>query len=128
MKRLKIQAEKCTGCKICMATCSIIHYGFVSPLFSGIQIATHNHRYKQVYCVQCPKPPCVEACPEQNIIVKGEIVTVKGDCSLCGKCVEVCPYKAILIPPGAKKPVKCDLCMGKPKCVEMCPSGALTFS
>ena len=42
-------------------------------------------------------------------------------------CIGACPYSAILVTPE-KEVMLCDVCNGSPKCVEICPTGAIVFT
>lgn len=55
-----------------------------------------------------------------------EIVVAPTICNLCGKCEKLCPIGAIeqhddLI-------YVCDLCGGRPKCVDMCTEQAIVYA
>lgn len=51
------------------------------------------------------------------------IVVNKEGCIRCGACEGICPTSAIAVSP--EDVIYCDLCAGEPKCVEICPQGAL---
>jgi len=51
------------------------------------------------------------------------IVVNKEGCIRCGACQGTCPTDAIAVSP--EDVIYCDLCSGEPKCVEICPQGAL---
>ncbi len=51
------------------------------------------------------------------------IVVNKEDCIRCGACEGTCPTAAIAVSP--EDVVYCDVCGGEPKCVDICPTGAL---
>ncbi|MDR1722120.1 MAG: 4Fe-4S binding protein [Methanobrevibacter sp.] len=51
------------------------------------------------------------------------IVVNQEDCIKCGACEGTCPSTAIVL--EGQKVVNCDICGGAPKCVEICPNGAL---
>lgn len=80
-----------------------------------------------VVCTQCEERYCLE-CPVNAITVGslGEIVVAPTICNLCGSCKKQCPIGAIdqhndLI-------YVCDLCGGRPKCVDMCTEQAIVFA
>lgn len=56
-------------------------------------------------CVKCKR--CLKACLQNAIDInnKGEIITDREVCTLCGKCTEICPKEARLIK-GDKKTVE----------------------
>ena len=60
--------------------------------------------------------------PESQSMVN-EVMYTASNCRRCGRCVEVCPNKAISI---SDETVRTDriLCQGCGKCVEACPNGA----
>jgi Fe-S-cluster-containing dehydrogenase component len=82
-------------------------------------------------CLQCAHPvPCATACPQGAITVAqntGARVISKTKCVGCGTCLKACPWAMTSLDEAAKKATKCDLCGGAPKCVKVCPSGALTY-
>ena len=51
------------------------------------------------------------------------IVVNKEDCIRCGACQGTCPTAAITVSPEDVN--YCDICGGAPKCVDICPTGAL---
>jgi Fe-S-cluster-containing dehydrogenase component len=51
----------------------------------------------------------------------------KEKCNNCTLCIAACPYQAIVLTPQ-KDVLLCDVCGGSPKCVEMCPTGAIQFA
>jgi Fe-S-cluster-containing dehydrogenase component len=85
----------------------------------------------QDLCKQCPHPvPCANICPEDAIVVapvgKARMVD-REKCTGCGVCLKACPWEMISFDPDTQKATKCHLCSGKPKCVEACPAGALSY-
>ncbi|BAW31847.1 MAG TPA: 4Fe-4S binding protein [Methanothermobacter sp.] len=52
------------------------------------------------------------------------IIVNKEDCIRCGACEGTCPSEAIEV--TSEDVIYCDLCDGEPKCVEVCPNGALS--
>ncbi|MCD6325553.1 4Fe-4S binding protein, partial [Candidatus Bathyarchaeota archaeon] len=51
------------------------------------------------------------------------VIVDKEKCTACGRCVEACPGKIPYMHPTENYAVICDLCGGKPKCVEACAEG-----
>ena len=82
----------------------------------------------QNICFQCPKPDCMEACPEEAIFIndRGVVVVDVSKCDGCGDCVDACAY-GMIEQYGSGKAFKCDLCGGTPACVDECKYGALLF-
>jgi len=70
------------------------------------------------------------ACPIPEAMKKkgktGAIV-VTDKCIGCGECVTACPYGVIFVDTFLQKAIKCDLCDGKPQCVEHCNYEALKY-
>ncbi len=66
-------------------------------------------------CIWCSNPEGQKACPE--------LLLVKERCSGCGRCINVCPRKAIVVLSGLSYTDK-DLCIKCGKCVKECPNQA----
>jgi Flp pilus assembly CpaF family ATPase/NAD-dependent dihydropyrimidine dehydrogenase PreA subunit len=75
--------------------------------------------------MHCEDAPCVSSCPKGAFIevLRGVYAMDRCLCDGCGTCAEKCPWNAIEIVDG--KAVKCDMCIGKPKCVQVCPLNCL---
>ena len=70
-------------------------------------------------------------CPtkaRKRIPETGAVVTDEKWCVGCKSCIYACPYGAPSIHPVTRKTMTCDLCDGKPRCVETCTVGALSYS
>ena len=70
------------------------------PLINIIKFACNACPEKQVVvtnlCQGCLAHPCKEVCPKDAIrIVNGKSVIDQEKCIKCGRCMDVCPYKAI---------------------------------
>jgi Fe-S-cluster-containing hydrogenase component 2 len=48
-------------------------------------------------------------------------------CISCQQCVISCPFGAIFVHDDVATPFKCDLCGGRPQCVQHCPKQALQY-
>ena len=131
-KTFFIRAEFCTGCGICQLACSLIKEKEASPAIAWISIkrlVMDGIMLPQI-CVNCTKPRCMEACRRKAIVKDAETgwVTISQEkCNDCTLCIAACPFSAITLTPQ-KKVQLCDVCDGNPKCVAMCPTGAIQFA
>ena len=71
------------------------------PLINVIKFACNSCVENRVLvtesCQGCLEHPCMEVCPKGAIsIVNGKSHIDETKCIKCGKCVEVCPYNAII--------------------------------
>jgi len=127
---LELDENLCIGCLSCMLVCSERHTGTSNLQRARIRIqldvltAEHNGHT----CQQCADSPCAAICP-QEAITYDEAVRAwrvdEGECIGCGQCADACPYEMIHLDPVTDTAIKCDLCEGKARCVEVCPPGAL---
>jgi len=126
---IKVDLHKCTGCKKCEVVCAFFHSGKVSNRLARIKVL---NLYElgidgPVVCIQCEEKYCLK-CPEEALSLGslGQIVVSPTVCNLCGVCEKACPIGAMEIYENIL--YVCDLCGGKPKCVEACTEGAITFA
>ncbi len=116
------------------------------PLINVIKFACHSCPENQVVvteqCQSCLAHPCQEVCPKKAIsFVHGKSVINQEECVKCGKCVDACPYHAIvhLERPCAKAcgmhaihsdeygraDIDQDRCVSCGMCLANCPFGAI---
>ncbi|MCR5836286.1 MAG: 4Fe-4S dicluster domain-containing protein [Lachnospiraceae bacterium] len=116
------------------------------PLVNIIKFACHACPEKRTFvtngCQGCLEHPCVEVCPKKAIsMVDGHSVIDEEKCIHCGKCVNACPYNAIVKQerPCAKacgmNAIKSDqygradidynLCVSCGMCLVSCPFSAI---
>ena len=136
-KQLKIISERCTGCRSCELVCALMNDGELNPSKSRIALITFiEGKYTLPYhfvstCRQCADAPCLAACPVgaiSRVRSKTKIVVVDRNCCIgCGKCVEACPFGAMLFDRQARKVWKCELCGGNPVCASICPSQVIVY-
>jgi carbon-monoxide dehydrogenase iron sulfur subunit len=131
-KTFFVRAESCTGCGICQLACSLFKEKEANPARSRIfiQRVVMDGLMIPHVCLNCKEPPCVEACRRKAIIKDAETgwVTIDREkCNNCALCVGACPFSAIVVTPE-KEVLLCDVCGGNPRCVEMCPTGAIQFT
>lgn len=130
---LHFDSKECVGCRTCEVACSLTKsHGKVNPRMARITIqgSLRTCVDRAVYCLQCTRPKCIEACPNNALYVNGHYHTIKIDqmkCVGCGLCTQACVVGAVKTDPSTGQPLICDLCGGKPICAEWCPTKALTF-
>ena len=117
----------CSGCRRCEIACSVKHEGKIWPEASGIRVFMLVPGVEIPHlCFQCEDYACVKACPMQALSVNDRTGAVNVDvsrCTACGLCVKACPGSVPHIHPEGNRVVICDLCDGKPRCVEVCQEG-----
>ncbi len=129
LKRLVVHVEKCAGCRHCEMVCSFFHEKIFNPCLSRITVFKEDKLGFDypITCRQCSVCPPIELCTATALKKReGVIQIVNGMCIGCGTCVKSCNYGAVKLNVEGK-PVICDLCGGKPKCVSRCPTGALEY-
>lgn len=131
-KTFFVRAELCTGCGLCQLACSMVKEKEANPSKSRVFIKrlVMDGLMLPHICFNCKKPPCLEACKRKAIIKDAETgwVTIDREkCNNCTLCVPACPFSAIIVTPE-REVLLCDVCGGNPKCVEMCPTGAIQFA
>lgn len=123
-----VDIGKCTGCRSCETVCSFFHKGRISNRMSRIKVLNlyETGIDGAVACVQCFERYCFK-CPENAISEGrfGEVVVQPTICTRCGVCVRACPIGAIEI--HDNHVYVCDLCGGKPKCIDACTEGAIQY-
>lgn len=131
--------KRCLGCKACMAACQLAHE--FSPETNVLWIRAGEEgrfprarvRFNREVCRECREAPCLSACKQGALLrsPEGVILVDETKCLGDGRCVAACPEKGIMLAEGRAQ--KCDLCLDLvhggelPRCVAVCPSGALIF-
>jgi Fe-S-cluster-containing dehydrogenase component len=150
---IAIDVSKCVGCYNCFLTCRDEHagndypgYTAPQPLSGGnwikvkeIERGTYPHvkvNHVSMTCNHCDSAACIKLDqtgaiyrrPDGIVII--DPVKAKGNKEL----VNTCPYRRIEWNAELELPQKCTMCAHlldagepEPRCVESCPSGALTF-
>lgn len=135
MKRIVLDLERCTGCRVCEAVCSLVNEGEADPTKSRIRVVRKVEeqilRAIPVYCLQCETPVCESVCPFDALCrdPRGAIIVDREKCMGCRLCEIACPFGAITVHPEKKVAVKCELCapVGEPQCVRFCFPKAIEF-
>lgn len=143
MKRILINKELCQGCRNCQLACMAEHSTAKSLLTLDLEDPANQARNfieagldgrpVPLLCRHCSEPACVIACMSGALTKDPQTGLVGHDpvkCAGCWMCVMSCPYG--IIRPNSrdgKTAVKCDFCAARslPRCVEACPTGAITL-
>ena len=131
-KVLMIDAEKCSGCRLCELACAFNKEKRIVPILGRINVF-QNYAWGlsvPVVCTQCEEAPCIKVCPTEALYRDPETNAVKvkeEKCIGCKLCVSACPQGGIVFVPEKKVVIKCDLCDGDPVCVKFCPTGAIKY-
>ncbi|KJS87543.1 MAG: hypothetical protein JM58_04195 [Peptococcaceae bacterium BICA1-8] len=134
MKKILVNKDKCSGCKICESVCS---YQKLGDKFNRRKAAIRvviegelGEKITPIVCRHCKKAKCAEVCPvdafyeDQNT---GALIIDKVKCIGCGLCAEECPFGAINLHDEFEIPFKCDLCGGDPLCIKYCVPNAIVY-
>ena len=130
VKVIKIDADKCTGCRSCEMICSTFHaepkYSVTNPKRARIHVVKDEEN--DIYLpVLAGAYTDVECLGRVNITINGKEY---GECTFC-RCS--CPSRDLFKEPDAPEiPLKCDMCeeeppLPEPMCVKWCLSDALTY-
>lgn len=131
-KVLRIDHEKCTGCRLCELVCSVKHSQVSNPMRSRVRVMKFEQEgiYVPVTCQQCEDAPCAASCPRKALSRNQETGEVELDydlCIGCRTCVNVCPFGAMHHDTIGRRVIKCDLCGGDPQCVRFCEVKCIEF-
>jgi benzoyl-CoA reductase subunit BamC len=129
VKRIKVNLDKCNGCRACELACSAFHavpkYSSINPSRSRIRVVMDplNDEYVPIRSCDYTKAGCDGR----------RVYTINGkeysECSFCGT---ICPTRDLFKDPDSGLPLKCDLCkndppLEEPLCVQVCSLDALTY-
>ena len=129
---LVTEPMKCNGCSLCRMVCSMVKSGARHQARARIRVVLleDQENYLPVICQHCQDAPCMSVCPREAIHRDDHLQRVMVDydlCISCRMCAAACPFGAIGFDEERQKVFKCDLCDGKPLCVDYCFPQALDF-
>lgn len=138
MKRIFIDAEKCSGCKNCAVACMKFHdeedVFDISTTKSEARnkiLLDSKNKYKPLFCRHCAKPNCAKNCMSGAMVkdpVTNHVIYDKNKCANCFMCIMNCPYGVLRPDKSNTYVVKCDFCNETddiPSCVKQCPMKAI---
>jgi benzoyl-CoA reductase subunit BamC len=129
IKTIKIDLDKCNGCRACEVICSAFHanpkYSSNNPARSRIRMVRDPIRdvYLPVYAGEYTAAECMG---RDKYVLDGK------EYSECDFCRASCSSRDAFKEPDSGLPLKCDMCeddppQEKPLCVQWCLNDALTY-
>lgn len=148
-----IDITKCNGCYNCFLACRDEYCGNDYPPYSASQPNTGQFwmrimekergkypkvkvAYTAMPCMHCEEASCVKGAKEDAIYKRTDGIVIIDPKKSVGQkgFVSACPYRVIYWNEEKQIPQKCTFCAHlldkgwkEPRCVEACPTGALTF-
>lgn len=129
IKEIKIDLDKCIGCRACEVACSAFHakprYSSTNPARSRIRVIFDA--LNDVYVpIRASGYATAECTGRHTYVINAKEYK---ECSFCGVA---CPARDYFKEPDSGLPLKCDMCeteppLEEPMCVQVCTPGALTY-
>ena len=129
VKTIKIDVDKCNGCRACEVICSSFHatprYSSNNPERARIRVIHYPLRdlYVPVYAGEYVAAECAAR----------DRYTIDGkEYDECSFCRASCPSRDVFKEPDSGLPLKCDMCesdpsIDEPMCVQWCLADALVY-
>jgi benzoyl-CoA reductase subunit BamC len=129
VKTIKIDVDKCNGCRACEVACSSFHarpqYSSSNPARSRIRLVHDPVKdiYVPVYAGEYTRAECRG---REKYVIDGK------EHDECAFCRAACPSRTLFKEPDSGLPLSCDMCesdppLEKPRCVQWCLNNALTY-
>jgi benzoyl-CoA reductase subunit BamC len=129
VKAIKIDVDKCNGCRACEMICSAFHatpkYSSNNPARSRIRLISEPRRdvYLPVYAGEYAAAECMG---RDKYVIDGK------EYDECDFCRSACPSRDAFKEPDSGLPLKCDMCesdpaLAEPMCVQWCLNKALVY-
>lgn len=129
IKSIRIDVDKCNGCRACEAICSAFHaspkYSSNNPARSRIRII-HDPIADIYVPVYAGEYAVAECAGRDKYTIDGK------EYDECAFCRASCPSRDLFKEPDSGLPLKCDMCesdptLEKPLCVQWCLNDALIY-
>lgn len=129
IKTIKVDVDKCNGCRACEAICSAFHaapeYSSTNPARSRIRVIREplTDIYVPVFAGEYTPAECAGR----------DKYTIDGkEYEECAFCRASCPSRPEFKEPDSGLPLKCDMCesvppLEEPLCVQWCINDALIY-
>ena len=129
VKVIKIDVDKCNGCRACEVICSAYHatpkYSSNNPARSRIRLVREPLRdvFLPVYAGEHAAAECMG---RDKYVIDGK------EYDECNFCRSACPSRELFKEPDSGLPLKCDMCesdppLAEPMCVQWCLNKALIY-
>ncbi len=129
VKTIKIDVDKCSGCRACEVICSAFHstpqYSGNNPARSRIRVIHDPLRdiYVPVYAGEYTASECAG---RNKYVIEGK------EYDECSFCRASCPWRDLFKEPDSGLPLRCDMCesdpsLEEPLCVQWCAPEALIY-
>jgi benzoyl-CoA reductase subunit BamC len=129
VKTIKIDVDKCNGCRACEVVCSAFHAApknsSNNPARSRVRVVRDPlaNIYVPVYAGEYTAAECAG---RDRYTIDGKTYEE------CAFCRASCPSRDFFKEPDSGLPLKCDMCesdppLAEPMCVQWCLADALTY-
>jgi len=148
-----VDATRCNACYNCFLACRDEYCGNDYPPYSLAQPSTGHFwmrlierergihpkvkmNYIPLPCMHCDDAPCIAMTQNGEVYKRPDGIVIIDPVKAKGKkeLLTLCPYRVIYWNDEKDIPQKCTFCahlldvgMKEPRCVEVCPAGALAF-
>ena len=129
VKSIRIDVDKCNGCRACEVICSAFHaaprYSSINPARARIRVIRDplEDIYLPVYAGEYTAAECAG---RDKYVIDGR------EFDECAFCRAACPSRDLFKEPDSDLPLKCDMCesdptVKEPWCVQWCLADALIY-